>query len=151
MYVWICAYLGSWSRQVQRRVNAAVIPIISRFGTFENYYTRGWLPLLGEYGTCTTVKARFWPQLSGKSPQNVLSCRLFARQRHVLWELQEADAEAHTAKVVKATSSRCTHLGSCKRQVPRRTRRKLLKRLLRVVRTYRVARGRCRGANGKSR
>jgi len=26
------------------------------------------LPLLGEYGTCKTVKAGFWPRLSGQSP-----------------------------------------------------------------------------------
>jgi len=34
-----------------------------------------------EYVTYKTVKARFWPWLAGKSPYNVLSCSLFARQR----------------------------------------------------------------------
>jgi len=32
-------------------------------------------------GTCKTVKAKFWPWLSGKSPYNRLSCSLFARTR----------------------------------------------------------------------
>ena len=39
-----------------------------------------------EHGTHTTVKARFWPGLSGKSLQNSQRCSLFARQR---------DGEAH--------------------------------------------------------
>jgi len=38
--------------------------------------------LLSEYGTCKTVKARFWPWLSDKSPLNVSSCSLLARKWH---------------------------------------------------------------------
>jgi len=34
-----------------------------------------------EYGTHKTVTARFWRSRSGKSPYNVSSCSLFARQR----------------------------------------------------------------------
>ena len=41
-------------------------------------------PLSSECGTCETVKARFWPWLSGKNPQNVFSCPLFARERKVV-------------------------------------------------------------------
>jgi len=33
----------------------------------------------GEHGTHETVKARFWPWLSGNSPQNRVRCSLFAR------------------------------------------------------------------------
>jgi len=33
-------------------------------------------PLSIEYGTYKTVKARFWPWLVGKSPDNLLSCSL---------------------------------------------------------------------------
>ena len=36
-------------------------------------------PLSTKFGTCKTVTARFWPWLSGKSPQNRLSCSFFAR------------------------------------------------------------------------
>ena len=35
---------------------------------------------LGEYGTYVSVKARFWPWLSGKLPQTFSNCSLFARQ-----------------------------------------------------------------------
>ena len=35
-------------------------------------------PLPSEYGTHKTVKARFWPWPSGKSPSDLLSCSLFA-------------------------------------------------------------------------
>jgi len=34
-----------------------------------------------EYGTCQTVKARFWQWHSGKSPSNFFSCSLFARKQ----------------------------------------------------------------------
>ena len=36
--------------------------------------------LSSKFGTCKTVTARFWPWLLGKSPYNLLSCSLFARQ-----------------------------------------------------------------------
>ena len=39
------------------------------------------LPLPSEHGTCKTATARFWPWLSGKSPEHLLRCCLFARQR----------------------------------------------------------------------
>ena len=39
------------------------------------------LPLSSEYGAHGTVKARFWPRISDKSPQNVLICHLFAGKR----------------------------------------------------------------------
>ena len=39
-------------------------------------------PLPSEHGTYRTVTARLWPWLSGENPQNLLSCPLFARQRH---------------------------------------------------------------------
>ena len=32
-------------------------------------------------GTYKTVRARFWPWLSGKSPYNLLSCSLLRRRR----------------------------------------------------------------------
>ena len=41
----------------------------------------GWTPLSTGYGTCKTVKARFWPRLAGKSPSISFSCSLFARKR----------------------------------------------------------------------
>jgi hypothetical protein len=41
------------------------------------------VPLSSECGTYKTVKARFWPWLSGSSPLNLLSCSLFARKRPV--------------------------------------------------------------------
>ena len=34
-----------------------------------------------ESGTYKTVKARFWPPISGKSPSNLSSCSLFSRRR----------------------------------------------------------------------
>ena len=37
--------------------------------------------LTSEHGTYKTVKARFWPWFSGKSPQHLLTCSLFARKR----------------------------------------------------------------------
>ena len=42
------------------------------------------VPVSSEYGTYKTVKARFWSWLAGKSPQNVLSCSLFARKRYLV-------------------------------------------------------------------
>jgi len=47
------------------------------------------VPLLSEFGTCETVKARlwpllkarFWPVLSGESPQDLARFSLFARKR----------------------------------------------------------------------
>ena len=38
-------------------------------------------PPASEYGTCATVKARFWPWLSVRSPWPLVSCSLFARKR----------------------------------------------------------------------
>ena len=38
-------------------------------------------------GTCKTVKARFWPWRSGKSPSNVVTCSLFTRKRQELEQL----------------------------------------------------------------
>ena len=38
-------------------------------------------PLSCEYGTYKRVKARFWPQLSGRLPENLLSCSFFVGQR----------------------------------------------------------------------
>jgi len=38
----------------------------------------GAAPLSSEYRTYKTVKARFWPWLSGESPHNLVSCSLFA-------------------------------------------------------------------------
>jgi len=35
-------------------------------------------PLSGEYGTCKTVMAKFWPWLSGKGPRDLSSCTRFA-------------------------------------------------------------------------
>ena len=39
------------------------------------------LPLSREHGTYETFKARNWPRLSGKSPYNLSSFPLFARER----------------------------------------------------------------------
>ena len=38
-------------------------------------------PAAGNYGTYKTVKARFWPWLSGKGRQKLSRCSLFARMR----------------------------------------------------------------------
>jgi len=38
--------------------------------------------LLSEHGTHTTVKARFWPWLTSKSPHNVSKCSLLAPENH---------------------------------------------------------------------
>jgi len=38
-------------------------------------------PRSSEYATHKTVKARFWPWISGKGPYNISSCPLFARKR----------------------------------------------------------------------
>jgi len=39
------------------------------------------VPLSSDYGAFKTVKARFWPSLSGTSRQTLSRCPLFARQR----------------------------------------------------------------------
>jgi len=39
------------------------------------------LPLLSECGTHETVRARFWPWLSDRSPQNRVRCSWLARKR----------------------------------------------------------------------
>ena len=44
-------------------------------------------PLSSEYGTYTTVKARFWPFLSGKTPQTLLSGSNLARKRRKKWSV----------------------------------------------------------------
>ena len=44
-------------------------------------YSHSSQPLSREYGTCKTVKARFWPELPGKSPEKKKGCSLFARPR----------------------------------------------------------------------
>ena len=38
-------------------------------------------PLSSKHGTLKTIEARFWPWLSGKSPQTLSSCSLFTRKR----------------------------------------------------------------------
>ena len=38
-------------------------------------------PVVGQHGTYKTVKPRFWPRLSGKSPSKRSSCSLFDRKR----------------------------------------------------------------------
>ena len=38
-------------------------------------------PLAGELGTHKTVKARFWPWLSGENPQNMISVFFFDWKR----------------------------------------------------------------------
>ena len=50
------------------------------------------LPLTSEYGTYKTVKARFWPLLSGTSPANLARCSRFRRscpslrsRRRLVW------------------------------------------------------------------
>ena len=40
-----------------------------------------WLLMSSEYGTYTSVEARLWHWLSGKSPWQVLSCSFIARKR----------------------------------------------------------------------
>ena len=42
---------------------------------------RGQRPLSSEHGACKSVRAKFWPWLPGKSPENLSSCSLFAQKR----------------------------------------------------------------------
>jgi len=47
----------------------------------------------------TTVKARLWPWLSGKSPQNLFGCSLFARER---WNLVRSTSTAPSRSTSEA-------------------------------------------------
>ena len=51
---------------------------------------------LGEYGTHKTVKARSRPLISGKSPQTLLNCSLFARRR--TWKSVQLEQETSSRK-----------------------------------------------------
>ena len=59
-----------------------------------------------EHGTYTTVKARFRPWLSGESPQNLMSCSLFARKRYV----SGRSADAHRRVALRAGPT-CASVG----------------------------------------
>jgi hypothetical protein len=55
------------------------------------------------YRTYKSVTAKFWPRLSGKIPQNVLSCSLFDRKRDQLTSQRCWSEEGRTrGKKVKA-------------------------------------------------
>jgi len=47
-----------------------------------NYWNRS-PPLSSEYGTFITLKARFWPWLSGKGPENLEAARSEALQGYL--------------------------------------------------------------------
>jgi hypothetical protein len=59
--------------------------LVSRVGVTSSCL--GTLPLSSEYGTCETVKARFWPLLRCGIPLNTFSCSLFAHMQCVVaWQ-----------------------------------------------------------------
>ena len=69
---------GDKSRVVSR-VAGGIHPRHRRFLSrcvFFNHHTA-----IERSSTCKTVKARFWPWRRGQSPQEILFCSLFARQR----------------------------------------------------------------------
>jgi len=52
-----------------------------------------------EHGTCKTVKATFWPRLSGQSRCHIFECFRFARKRRQTWNTFHLPIRARAGKV----------------------------------------------------
>ena len=73
-------------------------------------------PLSGERGTYKTVKARFWPWLSGQRRQNLSSCPFLAQQQYapllrLRWGL--AEGETHTLNKSASATAYAPQLFRC--------------------------------------
>jgi hypothetical protein len=63
-----------------KTVTARYKTVKARFGTYKTV-TASYERVKARFGTYKAVRARFWPWRSGKSPQNLSRCSLFARER----------------------------------------------------------------------
>ena len=60
-----------------------------------------------EHGTHTTVKAKIWPWLAGKSPQSLLRCSLLARQRTSERCISLASSAASSSTILSTQGDLC--------------------------------------------